>query len=358
MTATAAEKTGARTTEAADVITGARERIDALDDRIIGLIQERMAVSAVIQQARIAPGPAKPGQRLVEDHREHRWRGRHVPGVLAGRGPVRLVPDAAERQRRGARRARSDRRLRAVRGRRGLLDRRRPERLDLLLRDILAAGSTPGTRATPSRRPVAWPNSTRSARSRPPAASPRPVPAPCCRSSAWWAVSPSWPVRARCTRCAAGRPGRRRTSRTDRAGPALGGGRRSLFMSGGPWTGLDDPLHHRRLGLHRRRRPPSDVHQYFRLHHHFRLHQQLLLCPAVPAPPGLPAPRPAPLPASSAAPPGCRGRAAAGRRTRGRRARPAAAAPPASAAGTPLPAPAAGRPRPCSASTTSPARPG
>jgi chorismate mutase len=59
MTTTAmdtAEKTGARTSEAADVITGARERIDALDDRIIGLIQERMAVSAVIQEARITSG--------------------------------------------------------------------------------------------------------------------------------------------------------------------------------------------------------------------------------------------------------------------------------------------------------------
>jgi chorismate mutase len=61
MTATAAEKTGtektgARTPEAAGVITGARERIDALDDRIIGLIQERMAVSAVIQEARIGSG--------------------------------------------------------------------------------------------------------------------------------------------------------------------------------------------------------------------------------------------------------------------------------------------------------------
>ncbi|MER5215092.1 chorismate mutase [Streptomyces sp. NPDC002838] len=53
---TATDVTGARTPEAADVITGARERIDALDDRIIGLIQERMAVSAVIQQARIASG--------------------------------------------------------------------------------------------------------------------------------------------------------------------------------------------------------------------------------------------------------------------------------------------------------------
>ncbi|MFE1437950.1 chorismate mutase [Streptomyces sp. NPDC058739] len=54
--ATAAERTGARTPEAADVISGARERIDALDDRIIGLIQERMAVSAVIQEARITSG--------------------------------------------------------------------------------------------------------------------------------------------------------------------------------------------------------------------------------------------------------------------------------------------------------------
>ncbi|MFJ5529639.1 chorismate mutase [Streptomyces sp. NPDC093261] len=53
---TAAEKTGAHTPEAADVIIGARERIDALDDRIIGLIQERMAVSAVVQEARIASG--------------------------------------------------------------------------------------------------------------------------------------------------------------------------------------------------------------------------------------------------------------------------------------------------------------
>ncbi|MET9680292.1 chorismate mutase [Streptomyces coeruleorubidus] len=52
----ATEATGARTPEAAGVITGARERIDALDDRIIGLIQERAAVSAVIQEARISSG--------------------------------------------------------------------------------------------------------------------------------------------------------------------------------------------------------------------------------------------------------------------------------------------------------------
>ena len=55
-TTTAAEKTGAHTAEAADLIAGARDRIDALDDRIIGLIQERMAVSAVIQEARITSG--------------------------------------------------------------------------------------------------------------------------------------------------------------------------------------------------------------------------------------------------------------------------------------------------------------
>lgn len=54
--ATAVDVTGARTGEAAGVIAGARERIDALDDRIIGLIQERTAVSAVIQQTRIESG--------------------------------------------------------------------------------------------------------------------------------------------------------------------------------------------------------------------------------------------------------------------------------------------------------------
>ncbi|MGW1716271.1 chorismate mutase [Streptomyces sp. NPDC002156] len=40
----------------ADVIADARARIDALDDRIIGLVQERMAVSAVVQEARISSG--------------------------------------------------------------------------------------------------------------------------------------------------------------------------------------------------------------------------------------------------------------------------------------------------------------
>ncbi|MEU2710967.1 chorismate mutase [Streptomyces sp. NPDC007205] len=39
-----------------ETITDARERIDALDDRIIGLVQERMAVSAVVQETRIASG--------------------------------------------------------------------------------------------------------------------------------------------------------------------------------------------------------------------------------------------------------------------------------------------------------------
>jgi chorismate mutase len=52
----AADRTGARTDEAARVITDARERIDALDDRILGLVQERVAVSTVIQEARVGSG--------------------------------------------------------------------------------------------------------------------------------------------------------------------------------------------------------------------------------------------------------------------------------------------------------------
>lgn len=68
----AAERTGARTSEAAGLITGARERIDALDDRILGLVQERMAVSAVIQDARIASGG-----RRVNLSRENEILGRY-----------------------------------------------------------------------------------------------------------------------------------------------------------------------------------------------------------------------------------------------------------------------------------------
>lgn len=56
----------------ADVISGARERIDALDDRIIGLVQERMAVSAVVQEARIASGG-----RRVNLSRENEVLGRY-----------------------------------------------------------------------------------------------------------------------------------------------------------------------------------------------------------------------------------------------------------------------------------------
>ncbi len=55
-TTTTTADTGARTDEAASVIVGARERIDDLDGRIIGLVQERMATSAVIQRERIASG--------------------------------------------------------------------------------------------------------------------------------------------------------------------------------------------------------------------------------------------------------------------------------------------------------------
>ncbi|MFJ9178903.1 chorismate mutase [Streptomyces sp. NPDC102360] len=55
-----------------EVISGARERIDALDDRIIGLVQERMAVSAVVQEARIASGG-----RRVNLSRENEVLGRY-----------------------------------------------------------------------------------------------------------------------------------------------------------------------------------------------------------------------------------------------------------------------------------------
>ncbi|MFE9420377.1 chorismate mutase [Streptomyces griseofuscus] len=53
MSTTTPEETAA-TPEA--TIAAARERIDAIDDRIIGLIQERTAVSAVVQQTRISSG--------------------------------------------------------------------------------------------------------------------------------------------------------------------------------------------------------------------------------------------------------------------------------------------------------------
>ncbi|MFI2026943.1 chorismate mutase [Streptomyces buecherae] len=51
-----AEATGARTEAAAGAIHDARQRIDDLDGRIIGLVQERAAVSAAIQRERIASG--------------------------------------------------------------------------------------------------------------------------------------------------------------------------------------------------------------------------------------------------------------------------------------------------------------
>lgn len=48
--------TGARTEEAAALVGGARERIDDIDRGIVALVRERMAVSAGIQQARLASG--------------------------------------------------------------------------------------------------------------------------------------------------------------------------------------------------------------------------------------------------------------------------------------------------------------
>lgn len=56
MTTTATATASATVTAPELLIADSRERIDALDDRIIGLIQERMAVSAVIQEARIGSG--------------------------------------------------------------------------------------------------------------------------------------------------------------------------------------------------------------------------------------------------------------------------------------------------------------
>ncbi|MFJ3662058.1 chorismate mutase [Streptomyces sp. NPDC090119] len=46
-------------TDSERTIDDARTRIDALDDRIIGLVQERMAVSSVVQRTRIASGGRK-----------------------------------------------------------------------------------------------------------------------------------------------------------------------------------------------------------------------------------------------------------------------------------------------------------
>ncbi|MYU02938.1 chorismate mutase [Streptomyces sp. SID8366] len=50
------EETEAIATAPEAAIAAARERIDTIDDRIIGLIQERTAVSAVVQQTRISSG--------------------------------------------------------------------------------------------------------------------------------------------------------------------------------------------------------------------------------------------------------------------------------------------------------------
>ena len=67
MTVTGTEQTSPEAT-----IANARERIDTLDDRIIGLIQERMAVSAVVQEARISSGG-----RRVQLSREMEILGRY-----------------------------------------------------------------------------------------------------------------------------------------------------------------------------------------------------------------------------------------------------------------------------------------
>ncbi len=48
--------TGAPTEDAAATVSASRAEIDDLDARIIALVEERMAVSARIQQARVASG--------------------------------------------------------------------------------------------------------------------------------------------------------------------------------------------------------------------------------------------------------------------------------------------------------------
>lgn len=56
MNSTATDRTGAGTPEAAASITEARQRIDALDDRILALVRERGTVSTEIQRARTGSG--------------------------------------------------------------------------------------------------------------------------------------------------------------------------------------------------------------------------------------------------------------------------------------------------------------
>lgn len=75
-----------------ELIADSRERIDAIDDRIIGLIQERTAVSTVIQEARIAAGGRRVhlsrdgGARALERRpRQARHRARDDPaGAVPG----------------------------------------------------------------------------------------------------------------------------------------------------------------------------------------------------------------------------------------------------------------------------------
>ena len=74
------------------MITGARERIDALDDRIIGLIQERMAVSAVIQEARITSGGRRVNLSREMEVLGHYREALGKPGTVARDDAARAVP--------------------------------------------------------------------------------------------------------------------------------------------------------------------------------------------------------------------------------------------------------------------------
>jgi chorismate mutase len=56
MSTSTATDTGARTPHAAQTVSASRTEIDALDAQIVALVEKRMAVSARIQQARLASG--------------------------------------------------------------------------------------------------------------------------------------------------------------------------------------------------------------------------------------------------------------------------------------------------------------
>ena len=93
-TATATTALDSPAVDVVDPVLAGRQRIDALDAEIVRLIGERVAVSASVQQARLAAG----GPRIVQSRENEvvgRWRATlaRPGGVIAlallelGRGP-------------------------------------------------------------------------------------------------------------------------------------------------------------------------------------------------------------------------------------------------------------------------------